>query len=57
MLIGTLSINEKFFEGYTLDEFKAYFEAHNWKETTGKTADQVAKLLKIGKVEKPTEEQ
>ena len=57
MLIGTLSINEKFFEGYTLEEFKAYFEAHNWKETTGKTADQVAKLLKIGKAQQPTEEQ
>lgn len=56
MLIGKLDINEKFFEGYTLEEFKAYFDTHNWKETTGKSAEQCAKLLKIGKVEKPIEE-
>ncbi len=56
MTIGQQNINEKFFEGYTLDEFKTYFDAHNWKETTGKSAEQCAKLLKIGKIEKPIEE-
>ena len=56
MLIGQLSINVDFFEGWTFEKFKEFHESHNWKETTGKSAEQCAKLLKIGKVEKPTEE-
>lgn len=47
MLIGNLSVNESFFEGWTFDKFKVYFENAKLAKSSGVTAEQMAKILKI----------
>jgi hypothetical protein len=47
MLIGNLSVNESFFDGWTFDKFKVYFKNAKLAESSGVTAEQMAKILKI----------
>lgn len=47
MVIGNLSINEAFFKGWTFKQFKGYFESAKFADSSGITAEQMAKLLGI----------
>jgi hypothetical protein len=48
MLVGNQSINEKFFEGWSFDQFEEYYNSSGLK-SCGLKAEQLAKKLGIVK--------